>query len=172
MRSRASSEKLPHSDHRILLVIRCPTCFLIWGLTILDLTATLCMWAVFFSHPKSFHPKSQIGMSGINFFFCLYSGVAKRNWSESKDSIRAQSHSWRAFEAPAVGWVSRLEFLFSSDKVQSNRNWKSELPSNSLMARFLASRQNGTALFSHQSAVISHQLLIISLWAYLFGILK
>ena len=79
MSSRASSEKLPNSDKRILLVIRCPTCFLIWGLTILDLTATLCMWAGFFSHPKSFHPKSQIGMSGINFFFCLYSGMAKRN---------------------------------------------------------------------------------------------
>ena len=73
------------------------------------------------------------------FFFCLYSGVAKRNWSESKDSIRAPDQNWRAFEAPAVGRVSRLEFLFGSDKVQSNRNSKSELPCNSLLARLLVS---------------------------------
>ena len=110
--------------------------------------------------------------SCINFFFCIYRGVAKRNWSESKDSIRAPYQNWRAFEAPAGGWVSRLEFLFGSDKVQSNRNSKSELPCNSLLARVLVSCQNGNALFSRQSAVISYQLSIISLRAYLSGFLK
>ena len=49
--------------------------------------------------------------SCINFFFCIYSGVAKRNWSESRDSIRAPSHSWRAFWAQPGVEVSCLEFL-------------------------------------------------------------